>query len=127
MKRCTQFVISVQYKYREYVHSSQLVSLGSPRSEPGVKRAARRRAVLALQDEPGKRLDDKQATMPSPNRKKKVTRAAALQESLSFSDAWAARNRGRIDVWFVIGLLFILLPLGILIWGVATGVIPYMS
>lgn len=55
---------------------------------------------------------------------KKVTRAAAIQKSQNFSDAWAEQNAGRPDVWLFIGLLTLLTPVVILIWGVAWGVIP---
>eukprot|EP00177_Eucheuma_denticulatum_P004274 GFKZ01007755.1.p1 GENE.GFKZ01007755.1~~GFKZ01007755.1.p1 ORF type:complete len:165 (-),score=16.11 GFKZ01007755.1:70-564(-) len=55
---------------------------------------------------------------------KKVTRAAAIQKSKGFADAWAEQNQGRVDVWLVIGALTILTPLLILAWAVATGVIP---
>lgn len=57
-------------------------------------------------------------------REKKVTRAAAIQKSQSFADAWAEQNQGKIDVWLIIGLLTLLTPIIILIWAVATGVIP---
>lgn len=55
---------------------------------------------------------------------KKVTRAAAIQKSKSFADAWAEQNQGRIDVWIIIGLITLLTPLVILAWAVATGIIP---
>lgn len=57
-------------------------------------------------------------------REKKVTRAAAIQKSQSFADAWAEQNQGRIDVWIIIGLITLLTPLVILAWAIATGVIP---
>lgn len=55
---------------------------------------------------------------------KKVTKAAAIQNSRSFADAWADQNQGRIDVWLIIGIITLLTPLVILAWAVATGVIP---
>ncbi|CAN8065141.1 unnamed protein product [Agarophyton chilense] len=55
---------------------------------------------------------------------KKVTRAAAIQKSQSFADAWAEQNQGRVDVWLIIGAITLLTPLLILAWAVATGVIP---
>lgn len=55
---------------------------------------------------------------------KKVTRAAAIQKSKGFADAWAEQNQGRIDVWLIIGALTLLTPVLILVWAVATGVIP---
>ena len=57
-------------------------------------------------------------------KEKKVTKAAAIQKSQGFADAWAEQNQGRLDVWFVIGLITLLTPLVILVWAVATGVIP---
>lgn len=57
-------------------------------------------------------------------KEKKVTRAAAIQKSQSFADAWAEQNQGRIDVWLIIGAITLLTPLIILAWAVATGVIP---
>jgi hypothetical protein len=123
MKPCIQFLSIVEGIRWRFGEAQPLRCL--PR--PGVKGRAATRCpeLLALEDDVGKRLATKEVA--TTRRHKKVTRAAALQESLSFSDAWAARNRGRIDIWFVIGLLFILLPLGILIWGIATGVIPFAS
>mmetsp|Transcript_7275 Transcript_7275/g.22160 ORF Transcript_7275/g.22160 Transcript_7275/m.22160 type:complete len:187 (+) Transcript_7275:48-608(+) len=56
--------------------------------------------------------------------KKRVTRAAAIQESQGFADAWSQRNAGRLDVWFWIGLVFLLTPPAILVWGVTSGLIP---
>lgn len=58
------------------------------------------------------------------NKEKKVTRAAAIQKSQSFADAWAEQNQGRVDVWLIIGAVTLLTPLLILVWGVASGVIP---
>lgn len=55
---------------------------------------------------------------------KKVTKAAAAQQSMGFADAWAAQNQGRLDVWLIIGLLTILTPFAILAWGVQSGAIP---
>lgn len=57
-------------------------------------------------------------------KEKKVTRAAAIQKSQTFADAWAEQNQGRVDVWLIIGALTLLTPLLILAWAVATGVIP---
>ncbi|PXF41269.1 hypothetical protein BWQ96_09029 [Gracilariopsis chorda] len=57
-------------------------------------------------------------------KEKKVTRAAAIQKSQGFADAWAEQNQGRVDVWLIIGALTLLTPLIILAWAVATGVIP---
>lgn len=57
-------------------------------------------------------------------RDKKVTRAAAIQKSQSFADAWAEQNEGRVDVWLIIAALTLLTPIAILAWAVATGVIP---
>ncbi|KAI0567026.1 hypothetical protein FGB62_5g536 [Gracilaria domingensis] len=57
-------------------------------------------------------------------REKKVTKAAAIQKSKGFADAWAEQNQGRVDVWLIIGAITLLTPLIILAWGVATGVIP---
>lgn len=57
-------------------------------------------------------------------KEKKVTRAAAIQKSQSFADAWAEQNQGRVDVWLIIGALTLLTPILILVWAVATGVIP---
>mmetsp|Transcript_7087 Transcript_7087/g.12758 ORF Transcript_7087/g.12758 Transcript_7087/m.12758 type:complete len:136 (-) Transcript_7087:1044-1451(-) len=55
---------------------------------------------------------------------KKVTRAAEIQNSMSFLDAWAAVNGNKIDVWVVIGVLTILVPVAGLVIGLVTGVIP---
>lgn len=55
---------------------------------------------------------------------KKVTRAAAIQKSRTFADAWAEQNEGKIDVWIIIGAVTLLTPIIILVWAVATGVIP---
>lgn len=55
---------------------------------------------------------------------KKVTKAAAIQKSQSFADAWAEQNQGKVDVWLIIGVLTLLTPIAILVWAVATGVIP---
>lgn len=55
---------------------------------------------------------------------KKVTKAAAIQKSQSFADAWAEQNQGRPDIWLLIGALTLLTPIIILAWAVATGVIP---
>lgn len=55
---------------------------------------------------------------------KKVTRAAAIQKSQTFADAWAEQNQGRFDVWLVIGLLTLLTPIFGLIFGVTSGAIP---
>ncbi len=52
---------------------------------------------------------------------KKVTRAAAIQKSQSFADAWAEQNQGRVDVWLIIGIVTLLTPLAILVWGVVSG------
>jgi len=57
-------------------------------------------------------------------REKKVTRAAAIQKSQSFADAWAEQNEGKLDVWLIIGALFLITPFAILGWAVSTGVIP---
>lgn len=57
-------------------------------------------------------------------KEKKVTRAAAIQKSQGFADAWAEQNQGRVDVWLIIGALTLLTPLVILAWAIATGVIP---
>lgn len=57
-------------------------------------------------------------------KEKKVTRAAAIQKSQSFADAWAEQNQGRVDIWLIIGLLFLLTPFVILAWAISTGVIP---
>lgn len=57
-------------------------------------------------------------------KEKKVTKAAAIQKSQGFADAWAEQNQGRPDVWLAIGLVFLLTPLLILGWGVYTGIIP---
>jgi hypothetical protein len=47
---------------------------------------------------------------------------------MGFADAWASQNRdrggSRIDVWVIIGLLFILTPFVILGIAVYTGVVP---
>lgn len=55
---------------------------------------------------------------------KKVTRAAAIQKSQTFADAWAEQNQGRVDVWLIIGAVTLLTPIIILVWAIATGVIP---
>lgn len=55
---------------------------------------------------------------------KKVTRAAAIQKSQTFADAWAEQNEGRLDVWLIIGAVTLLTPFVILAWAVTTGVIP---
>lgn len=55
---------------------------------------------------------------------KKVTKAAAIQKSQGFADAWAEQNQGRPDVWLFIGLIFLLTPLLVLAWGVWSGIIP---
>lgn len=55
---------------------------------------------------------------------KKVTRAAAIQKSQTFADAWAEQNEGKVDVWVIIGIVTLLTPLVIIAWAVATGVIP---
>lgn len=57
-------------------------------------------------------------------KEKKVTRAAAIQKSQSFADAWAEQNQGKVDVWLIIGAMTLLTPVVILVWAVATGVIP---
>lgn len=57
-------------------------------------------------------------------KEKKVTRAAAIQKSKGFADAWAEQNQGRPDVWLVIGAAALLTPILILVWAIATGVIP---
>jgi hypothetical protein len=61
-------------------------------------------------------------------REKRVTKAAAAQGSMGFADAWASQNRdrggSRIDVWAIIGLLFILTPFVIIGIAVYTGAIP---
>lgn len=57
-------------------------------------------------------------------KEKKVTRAAAIQKSQGFADAWAEQNAGKIDVWIIIGAVTLLTPILILVWAVATGVIP---
>lgn len=57
-------------------------------------------------------------------KEKKVTRAAEIQKSQSFADAWAEQNQGRVDVWLIIGAMTLLTPLLILAWGVASGAIP---
>ncbi|KAK1862956.1 hypothetical protein I4F81_005522 [Pyropia yezoensis] len=56
---------------------------------------------------------------------KKFSKAASAQQNLSFQDAWAAKNGGVVvDVWFIVGLLFILTPFLFLGWAFTTGVIP---
>lgn len=57
-------------------------------------------------------------------RDKKVTKAAAIQKSQGFADAWAEQNQGKVDVWLIIGAITLLTPLLILVWAVSTGVIP---
>lgn len=57
-------------------------------------------------------------------KEKKVTRAAEIQKSQSFADAWAEQNQGRVDVWLIIGAMTLLTPIVIIAWAVATGVIP---
>jgi len=52
---------------------------------------------------------------------KKVTRAAAIQKSQTFADAWAEQNQGRFDVWLIIGLLTLLTPILGLVFGVTSG------
>eukprot|EP00189_Rhodosorus_marinus_P009690 CAMPEP_0184738112 /NCGR_PEP_ID=MMETSP0315-20130426/844_1 /TAXON_ID=101924 /ORGANISM="Rhodosorus marinus, Strain UTEX LB 2760" /LENGTH=172 /DNA_ID=CAMNT_0027205691 /DNA_START=69 /DNA_END=587 /DNA_ORIENTATION=- len=56
--------------------------------------------------------------------KKKVSKAAVIQDSQGFADAWSAANKGRLDFWFWIGLIFLLTPPAFLAWGVYTGIIP---
>lgn len=59
---------------------------------------------------------------------KRVSRASKAQGSMSFADAWASQNRdrggSRIDIWAVIGLLFILTPPVIIGVAIYTGAIP---
>lgn len=59
---------------------------------------------------------------------KKASPAAAAQGYMTFADAWASQNRDRggkrIDVWAIIGLLFILTPPVIIVIAVLTGAIP---
>mmetsp|Transcript_2773 Transcript_2773/g.4878 ORF Transcript_2773/g.4878 Transcript_2773/m.4878 type:complete len:117 (+) Transcript_2773:791-1141(+) len=57
-------------------------------------------------------------------KEKKVTKAAEVQKSQNFSDAWAEQNRGKVDIWLVIGLLTLLTPAGVLIYGISSGMIP---
>lgn len=45
------------------------------------------------------------------NKEKKVTKAAAIQKSQTFADAWAEQNEGKVDVWLIIGLITLLTPL----------------
>lgn len=56
---------------------------------------------------------------------KKYSKAATSQQNMSFLDAWATKNGGVVvDVWFIVGLLFLLTPFAVLGWGLTTGVIP---
>lgn len=55
---------------------------------------------------------------------KKISKAAQSQESMSFQDAWAAKNGRVVDVWAVIGVLFIIVPPAVILWALSTGVIP---
>lgn len=55
---------------------------------------------------------------------KKISKAAQSQESMTFQDAWAAKNGRVVDVWAVIGVLFIIVPPAVIIWALSTGVIP---
>lgn len=55
---------------------------------------------------------------------KKISKAAQSQESMSFQDAWAAKNGRVVDVWAIIGVLFIIVPPAVIIWALSTGVIP---
>lgn len=57
---------------------------------------------------------------------KKISKAAQSQESMSFQDAWAAKNGRVVDVWAIIGVLFIIVPPAVIIWALSTGVIPGM-
>ncbi|KAK1862171.1 hypothetical protein I4F81_004746 [Pyropia yezoensis] len=55
---------------------------------------------------------------------KKISKAAQSQESMTFQDAWAAKNGRVVDVWAVIGVLFIIVPPAVIFWALSTGVIP---
>lgn len=55
---------------------------------------------------------------------KKISKAAQSQESMTFQDAWAAKNGRVLDVWAVIGVLFIIVPPAVIFWALSTGVIP---
>ena len=55
---------------------------------------------------------------------KKVSKAAAAQQSMTFQDAWTAQNQGRFDIWFWIGLVALITPFAILAWGIQSGAIP---
>eukprot|EP00168_Porphyra_purpurea_P012390 TRINITY_DN3265_c0_g1_i1.p5 TRINITY_DN3265_c0_g1~~TRINITY_DN3265_c0_g1_i1.p5 ORF type:complete len:137 (-),score=63.06 TRINITY_DN3265_c0_g1_i1:148-558(-) len=55
---------------------------------------------------------------------KRFSKAATQQENMSFQDAWAAKNGRVIDIWVIVGLLFIVIPPAIIGWALSTGVIP---
>ncbi|GAB0498334.1 hypothetical protein MMPV_009677 [Pyropia vietnamensis] len=55
---------------------------------------------------------------------KKVSKAAQSQDFMSFQDAWAAKYGRVVDVWAIIGVLFILVPPAVILWALSTGVIP---
>jgi len=55
---------------------------------------------------------------------KRFSKAATQQENMSFQDAWAAKNGRVVDIWVIVGLLFIVIPPAIIGWALSTGVIP---
>eukprot|EP00182_Erythrolobus_australicus_P005997 CAMPEP_0185834716 /NCGR_PEP_ID=MMETSP1353-20130828/6048_1 /TAXON_ID=1077150 /ORGANISM="Erythrolobus australicus, Strain CCMP3124" /LENGTH=78 /DNA_ID=CAMNT_0028533203 /DNA_START=233 /DNA_END=469 /DNA_ORIENTATION=+ len=56
-------------------------------------------------------------------KEKKMGRAAS-QQQMGFADAWAERNKGKVDIWLIIAALFFLIPFGTLGYGIWSGIIP---
>ncbi|GAB0488840.1 hypothetical protein MMPV_000050 [Pyropia vietnamensis] len=89
---------------------------GDNGAEESVEARRARFRVTSLREDPLTRR------VPGP---KKISKASSAQDNMSFQDAWAAKNGGVVvDVWFIVGLLFIFTPFIVLGWGLTTGVIP---
>ena len=107
--------------------------VGSAPAWTGAVRAAGRRSVAAVRmSEEGQKVETpvkRQVYRSDPLARrgdgpKKVSRAASAQQGLGFQDAWTLKNGRKFDVWVLIGLLTILTPVGVLVYGLVSGLIP---
>jgi len=96
---------------------------GNGFSRRQVSRARVSQVVMEMYDDPGqgRMYDDPLA--PRSTGPKKVSKAAA-EQGMSFLDAWALKNGNKIDIWVIIGALAIFVPVGGLLIGLVSGVIP---
>mmetsp|Transcript_785 Transcript_785/g.2135 ORF Transcript_785/g.2135 Transcript_785/m.2135 type:complete len:128 (-) Transcript_785:2626-3009(-) len=88
----------------------------------GARRAAQ--LTMEMYEDPGKGRPNNDPLAPIPGKKKTFSKAAASQ-GMTFLDAWTLKQGGnKIDIWVIIAALTILVPVGGLVIGLVSGVIP---